>query len=52
MDYAKQNDEAIAQIKKWMDEGKITRKYHIVNGLSKAPYALESLFNGLNTGKL
>ena len=35
-----------------MVEGRIVRKFHIVEGLEKAPGALPLLFTGGNTGKL
>lgn len=42
----------MADLGKWIAEGRIARKYHIVQGLEKAPAALPLLFTGDNTGKL
>jgi len=36
----------------WIQEGKLKVKYHIVEGLEKAPETLPLLYNGGNTGKL
>ena len=35
-----------------MSEGKLKRKFHLVQGLDNASEALGLLFNGGNTGKL
>jgi hypothetical protein len=51
-DYADRFPEALADLGKWIAEGRIVRKYHIVQGLEKAPEALPLLFTGDNTGKL
>lgn len=37
---------------RWIAEGKIKRKFHIVEGLEKCPEYLNLLFSGGNTGKL
>ena len=39
-------------LSKWVSEGRIIRKYHVVEGLESAPEALSLLFTGKNTGKL
>lgn len=52
LDYADRFPEALADLGKWIAEGRIVRKYHIVQGLEKAPEALPLLFTGDNTGKL
>jgi len=44
--------EAVRDLSKWIAEGRIVRKFHIVGGLEKAPEALPLLFTGGNTGKL
>jgi NADPH-dependent curcumin reductase CurA len=51
-DYANRYPEAIQVISKGLIDGTIKRKFHIVEGLEKAPEALPMLFNGGNTGKL
>ncbi|EWC46183.1 hypothetical protein DRE_04561 [Drechslerella stenobrocha 248] len=53
MDYADRYDEARKVLAKWLTEGKLQRKEHIVTGgLEKAPAALVDLYAGGNTGKM
>ncbi|KAH9022467.1 alcohol dehydrogenase [Lactarius pseudohatsudake] len=51
-DYADRYPEALTNLSKWISEGRIIRKFHIVEGLEKAPESLPLLFSGGNTGKL
>jgi NADPH-dependent curcumin reductase CurA len=51
-DYASQYPTAIKEIAAALADGSIQRKFHIVEGLEKAPEALPLLYNGGNTGKL
>lgn len=51
-DYIHRYGEAQKELAKWVKEGKLKRKYHIVDGLENAPSALPLLYNGGNTGKL
>ncbi|KAN0060086.1 hypothetical protein ACQY0O_008059 [Thecaphora frezii] len=59
-DYAKRYAEAEAEISRWLAEGKLERKFHIVasdakNGgeaLTHCPQALNDLFDGKNVGKM
>jgi len=51
-DYASQYDQAKKDISQWIAEGKIKRKFHVVNGLESCPETLQLLFSGGNTGKL
>jgi NADPH-dependent curcumin reductase CurA len=51
-DYADRFPEAVTDLSKWISEGRIVRKFHVVRGLEKAPEALPLLFTGGNTGKL
>lgn len=51
-DYKDQYPTAIAEIAEWIKEGKLKRRFHIVEGVEKAPEALPMLFTGGNTGKL
>ena len=51
-DYANQYAAAAAEMAEWIAEGKLKRKYHVVEGITQAPDALLLLFNGGNTGKL
>ena len=51
-DYAKRFPAAHEELAKWVKGGKLKRKFHVVEGLDKAPEALPLLFTGGNTGKL
>jgi len=51
-DYASRFGEGKKDISQWINEGKIKRKFHIVDGLESCPDSLQLLFSGGNTGKL
>ncbi len=51
-DYISRYGEAYAAIAGWYREGKLTYRVDIVEGLEKAPSALNMLFDGSNRGKL
>lgn len=51
-DYAKQFKEARKNMAQWIEEGKLTFKEDIREGLERAPEHLQALFSGGNTGKL
>jgi len=51
-DYTNEYPEAVAEMSRWIKEGKLKRKYHIESGLEKCPEYLQLLFRGGNTGKL
>jgi NADPH-dependent curcumin reductase CurA len=51
-DYASQYHVAIEELAAALVSGSIKPKFHIVEGLEKAPEALLMLFSGSNTGKL
>jgi len=51
-DYANRYPEALRDLSKWISEGRLVRKFHVIQGLEKAPEALPMLFTGGNTGKL
>ncbi|EST09566.1 Alcohol dehydrogenase, C-terminal [Kalmanozyma brasiliensis GHG001] len=63
-DYAKRYAEAEEQMSRWMNEGKLARKFHVVGeeldakareqgkSLELAPKALVDLFAGKNSGKM
>ncbi len=51
-DYASRYGEAVGDISRWLEEGKIKARYDIVEGLKNAPRALLRLFDGSNRGKL
>jgi NADPH-dependent curcumin reductase CurA len=52
LDYLERMPEAQAQIGQWLAEGKIKSAEHLVEGLERAPEALNLLFTGGNTGKV
>jgi NADPH-dependent curcumin reductase CurA len=51
-DYLDRYREAQAEIGRWMAEGRIKYREHVVRGLENAPQALLMLFDGSNRGKL
>jgi len=51
-DYVKEFPKAAKELAQWLQEGKLKRKFHVVQGLDKAPEALPLLYSGGNTGKL
>lgn len=51
-DYGSRLQEATEKLVHWIAEGKLKYKETIINGLEKAPEALNMLFDGANTGKL
>lgn len=51
-DFVKRFGEASVDMGQWLSEGRIKFKVDIVDGLEKAPTALNKLFDGSNTGKL
>lgn len=51
MDFAKDDDQCIAQIKGWVDQGRLKNPVDIVKGLENAPKALIGLLGGDNKGK-
>lgn len=51
LDFIPDYPEGIKQLATWLSQGKIKGKNTIVKGgIEKAEYALNDLFNGLNTG--
>ncbi|KAH9178206.1 alcohol dehydrogenase [Lactarius sanguifluus] len=51
-DYADRFPEALTNLNKWISEGRIVRKFHIIERLEMAPESLPLLFSGGNIGKL
>ena len=51
-DFTARYPEALKALSEWVSEGRIIRKYHVIEGLESAPEALSLLFTGENTGKL
>jgi NADPH-dependent curcumin reductase CurA len=52
LDYFGRFPEAIAQLGQWVAEGKVKDRHTIVEGLERAPEAVNMLFDGDNVGKL
>jgi NADPH-dependent curcumin reductase CurA len=50
-DYVGRAGEAFAAIRQWYDEGRITYRAHLVQGLENAPDTLAGIFHGHNIGK-
>jgi NADPH-dependent curcumin reductase CurA len=51
-DYMDRAPEAMAQLGRWLMEGKIKYRVDVVEGLEQAPRAVNKLFDGSNQGKL
>jgi NADPH-dependent curcumin reductase CurA len=51
-DYMNRAQEAMADLGKWLAEGKIKYRVDVVEGIEGAPLALTKLFDGSNKGKL
>jgi len=51
-DYQARAGEAFVDMSKWMAEGKLQHKNHIVDGLENAVSSLKMLFSGENKGKM
>jgi len=52
LDYLDRVQVAIGDLSKWLAQGKIKYRVHVVKGLEKAPQAINMLFDGSNQGKL
>ncbi len=52
LDYTSRYKEAQAEIASWLADGTIRHFEHIVEGLERAPEALNLLFTGANIGKV
>ena len=52
LDYLDRVQEAIDDLGKWLAQGKIKYRVHVVEGLERAPQAINMLFDGSNHGKL
>jgi len=51
-DYKNRFELAIKELSKWVQEGRIKYKEHIIEGIENAPRALAMLFSGENEGKM
>ncbi len=52
LDHRERYHEAFAQLATWVREGSLTYREHILDGIDKAPAAIQMLYDGTNTGKL
>lgn len=52
IDYLARSGKAFADLGRWIAEGRIRWKDHVVSGLEKAPDSLQLLFTGQHDGKL
>ncbi|KAI9512107.1 hypothetical protein F5148DRAFT_1280152 [Russula earlei] len=52
LDYKDRFPEAVRELSKFIAEGRLVSKFHILKGLEKASEGLPMLFDGSNTGKL
>ena len=50
--FAPRFPEGIAQMAKWLKEGKLKHREEIVDGFENAPRALIGVLSGANTGKM
>ena len=51
-DWLARYPEAFARLGVWLDDGSMTYKEHVIEGLENAPEGLGMLFEGRNFGKL
>lgn len=51
-DYAPRYKAALSRLSRWLNEGKLTYREHVVDGLDQAPRAFIGLLRGENRGKL
>lgn len=52
LDYAARFPEASAEMRQWIDAGKLKQQVTVIDGFKQLPTALIRLFEGYNTGKL
>ena len=52
LDWKERYPEALARLAGWLDEGRMTCREHVIEGLENAPEGLRALFEGRNFGKL
>jgi NADPH-dependent curcumin reductase CurA len=52
LDFAAKFAEGTSQLAQWVMQGKLKSKETIIEGLEKAPTAINMLFDGTNVGKL
>jgi NADPH-dependent curcumin reductase CurA len=52
LDYWDRFPECFAQMRRWVDEGRLQWREEVFEGLESSPEALNALFTGANTGKV
>ena len=52
LDWLERYAEAFARLTAWLDDGRMTYREHVIDGLENAPEGLGMLFEGRNFGKL
>lgn len=52
LDYAREFPAATEQLQKWIDEGQLNYRVHVIEGFEKLPDALIGMFQGENIGKM
>jgi hypothetical protein len=52
MNYAKEFSGALAQLRAWLQAGKIRHREQLLEGLERCPFGLRMLFTGENKGKV
>ena len=52
LDYVPRAGEAVPELLRWMQEGRLKFRVDVVPGLQQAPRAINRLFDGSNTGKM
>ena len=52
LDYWDRFPECFAQLREWVDEGRLRWREEMFEGLEQCPDALNALFTGANTGKV
>ena len=52
LDYVDRFAEAQLELARWLGDGRLVHAEHVVQGLERAPEALNMLFTGANTGKV
>ena len=52
LDYENRYEEAVDQLAAWISTGEVSSREHVLDGMAKAPGALQMLYRGENNGKL
>ena len=51
-DYISSRGDFVKDVGKWVKEGKVKYREHVVDGIEKAPETFVKLFEGVNIGKV